>query len=230
MQQKEILDVKNITVTLNRDKIISDLSFKVYKQDVLAILGPNGAGKTTLLRTLLGLIPHQGSITWSTKKISYLPPQELLGKTELPPITIQDFFSFKNAAQNQTIAMLEQVGLSESILKKQFNRLSTGQFQRMIIAWSLIDNPEVLLFDEPSSGIDIGGEETIYSLLHKLWKEKKLTIILVTHDLSIVWRHANNVLCLNKKKLCMGPPSDVLSTENLKKLYQTDINFYKHEH
>lgn len=100
----------------------------------------------------------------------------------------------------------------------------------MVIAWSLVDDPEVLLFDEPTSGIDIGGEETIYSLLHKFWKEKNITILLVTHDLNIVWKHANKVLCLNKKKLCLGNPNDILSSENLKQLYGTGIKFYKHEH
>ena len=100
----------------------------------------------------------------------------------------------------------------------------------MLFRSALVDDPSVLLFDEPTSGIDVGGEETIYSLLHKFWKEKGLTILLVTHDLNIVWEHANKVLCLNKKKLCLGTPNEVLSPENLKKLYQSNIKFYKHEH
>ena len=152
------------------------------------------------------------------------------GRKDLPPLSIQDFFKFKNVSLQKIIDILKAVGLDSSILKKQFNVLSTGQFQRMIIAWALVDEPSVLLFDEPTSGIDIGGEETIYSLLHKFWKEKKLTILLVTHDLNIIWEHANNVLCLNKKQLCLGKPNEVLTPENLKKLYQTNIKFYKHEH
>ncbi|MCK4265079.1 ATP-binding cassette domain-containing protein [Candidatus Babeliales bacterium] len=230
MNQKEILTVKNLTVNINNEIILKDLSFSVKESDVLIILGPNGAGKTTLLRTLLGLIPYEGKIEWKTQKFSYLPPQELLARKGLPPLSIQDFFKFKNVSQQKIINILIAVGLDSSILKKQFNALSTGQFQRMIIAWSLVDEPSVLLFDEPTSGIDIGGEETIYSLLHKFWKEKKLTILLITHDLNIVWEHASKVLCLNKKQLCMGKPNEVLSPENLKKLYETNIKFYKHEH
>jgi zinc transport system ATP-binding protein len=80
------------------------------------------------------------------------------------------------------------------------------------------------------SGIDVGGEETIYSLLHKFWEEKKLTILLVTHDLHVVWEHADRVLCLNKTCLCIGKPDQVLTVENLKKLYGTGIKFYKHKH
>jgi len=122
------------------------------------------------------------------------------------------------------------VGLDPSLLKRRFGTLSTGQFQRMIIAWALVDEPEVLLFDEPTSGVDIGGQETIYSLLHKFWKERNLTILLVTHDLSVVWEHANNVLCLNKKALCYGKPRDVLTPQGLEKLYGTGIKFYEHTH
>lgn len=230
MEKEEILKVKHLTVRFNGENIINDLSFSIVKNDVLVVLGPNGAGKTTLLKTLLGLIPYEGTIEWGSKKISYLPPQELLARKDLPPLSIKDFFNFKNAPYKKIVEFLHEVGLDESFLKKQFNSVSTGQFQRMIIAWALIDEPEVLLFDEPTSGIDIGGSETIYSLLHKFWKEKGLTIVLVTHDLNVVWEHANNVLCLNKKKMCMGKPKEVLTPESLRELYRTDVKFYKHEH
>jgi zinc transport system ATP-binding protein len=230
MSEKELLKVEHLSVSLNGEKILHDLTFNVKEGEVLIILGPNGAGKTTLLRTLLGLVPYEGNIAWGTQKLSYLPPQELLVRKDLPPLSVQDFFNFKNVSQQKITEYLNFVGLDSALLKKQFNVLSTGQFQRMIIAWALIDEPSVLLFDEPTSGIDIGGEETIYSLLHKFWKEKKLTVLLVTHDLNIVWEHANNVLCLNKKKVCYGRPADVLSPESLSKLYRSKVKFYKHEH
>lgn len=230
IERKEILRVEHLNVSIDGEKILNDLTFTVKEGDVLVILGPNGAGKTTLLRALLGLIPYEGKIEWGTKKISYLPPQELLARRDLPPLSVQDFFEFKNTSQQKAIELLHAVGLDSSILTRQFSTLSTGQFQRMIIAWALADDPSVLLFDEPTSGIDIGGEETIYSLLHRFWKEKKLTILLVTHDLNIVWAHANNVLCLNKKQLCLGKPNEVLSPEGLKELYNSSVKFYKHEH
>jgi len=230
MDTKKILTVENLNVSFNEEIILKNLTFNVNEGEVLIILGPNGAGKTTLLRTLLGLIPYEGKIKWETKNVSYLPPQELLARKNLPPLNIQDFFELKSVPKQKIIDILDKVGLDSSILKKQFNALSTGQFQRMIVAWSLVNEPSVLLFDEPTSGIDVGGEETIYSLLHKFWKEKKLTILLVTHDLNIVWEHASNVLCLNKKKLCLGKPDEVLSPERLKELYHTNIKFYKHRH
>jgi len=227
---KPVLKVQNLSVSFEENNIISNLSFSVKKKDVLVVLGPNGAGKTTLLRAILGLLKHSGTVEWSTKNISYLPPQEFLQRKNLPPLSVEDFFKFKTKNREEIHKIFYEVGLSPDLLSRQFGVLSTGQFQRMSIAWSLINNPEVLIFDEPTSGIDIGGEETIYTLLHKFWEQRNLTIILVTHDLNIVWEHANQVLCLNKQKMCLGEPNMVLTPEKLKQLYGTGLKYYEHHH
>jgi len=225
-----ILNVKNLNVVLNGEHILSDINFTLHKKEVLIVLGPNGAGKTTLLKALLNLIPYTGIVTWHTKKISYLPPQEFVQRKDLPPMTVHEFFLLKEASPVAIKEIIKAVGLLESILNKQFTALSTGQFQRILIAWALLDNPDVLLFDEPTAGIDIGGHETIYSLLHKFWKEKGLTIILVTHNLDVVWEHATHILCLNKKQICYGHPKEILTPENLAKIYGKGIKIYEHRH
>ena len=225
-----ILEVENLSVTYGDDKVLSDISFSVQQNDVLVVLGPNGAGKTTLLRALLKLIPSTGKISWKTNNISYLPPQEFLQRKNLPPLSVEEFFRFKTDNKDLIRHMFIEVGLDPILLTHQFPTLSTGQFQRMMIAWGLINNPDVLLFDEPTSGIDVGGEETIYTLLHKFWQQRQLTIILVTHDLNIVWEHANQVLCLNKEKLCTGTPQEVLTPEKLTELYGTGLKYYEHHH
>ena len=227
---KPILEVKNLSVKLGEEEIISNLSFNVKPRETLIILGPNGAGKTTLLRALLGVIPYQGEVIWHTEKISYLPPQELLLRHDLPPLSVEDFFKIKQLAAGQIKNALATVGLPLTILKQQFSTLSTGQMQRLVIGWSLAKNPSVLLFDEPTSGIDVEGKKTIYSLLHDFWRKHNLTILLVTHDLNIVWEHGNHVLCLNKKGLCYGAPHRVLSPQKLEELYGTGIKFYQHSH
>ena len=230
LMNQEILKVENLSVNYGEDKILSNLSFSLNKGETLVVLGPNGAGKSTLFKALLDLIPHTGTVTWGSKKINYLPSQEMLTRKDLPPLTVEEFFKFKNVTTKQIEKVFEEVNLDKKYLKKQFSELSTGQFQRMTIAWSMVDNPEILLFDEPTSGIDIGGEETIYTLLHKFWEEKNLTILIITHDINIVWEHASKVLCLNKKQLCMGSPNEVLTPEGLKKLYGTGLKYYKHHH
>ncbi len=230
LNENTVLTVSKLQVAYEGEQIISDLSFTVKKKDILIFLGPNGAGKTTLLRALQNLLPYQGSVSWNAQKISYLPPQEFLQRQDLPPLSIEEFYAFKSSDSNIIKSMIVEVGLNESFLSHQFNELSTGQFQRMLIGWALLDNPDVLILDEPTSGIDIGGEETIYSLLHKFWQNQNLTILLVTHDLNIVWEYATQVICLNKQQTCMGKPDEVLTPEQLKTLYGTGIKFYKHQH
>jgi zinc transport system ATP-binding protein len=228
--KQNILDVKNLSVQIDNELILKDINFSVYEHDVVVILGPNGAGKTTLMRALLGLVPYKGLVTWRTKTIGYLPPQEAINRYNLPSLTIQDFFSFKKLSQSNIIRIIEEMGLTKTILSQQFSSLSTGQFQRMMLAWVLIDRPHVLLLDEPTASIDIGGEETVYTLLHKLWEEKGLTILLITHNINIVWSHATNVLCLNKTLISYGPPEKTLTPELLKKIYGIKVALYEHRH
>ncbi len=229
MNKDLALVVKNLSVTLGEQKIIENLSFEVERGETLVVLGPNGAGKTTLLRALLGIIPYEGEILWRVENKSYLPPTELLQRREILPLTVEDFYGLKGVAKQAAQDSLRSVGLEDGVYKKKMAHLSTGQFQRLSIAWALVDKPDTLLFDEPTSGIDIGGAETIYSLLHEFWKKYNLTIILVTHDLSVVWEHADNVLCLNKQGVCYGVPKKALTTKNLRQLYGVGVKYYQHK-
>ncbi|HHD92232.1 MAG TPA: metal ABC transporter ATP-binding protein [Candidatus Portnoybacteria bacterium] len=233
MSEDLILKVKNLNIELDGEKIIKDLSFQVKKGEFYIILGPNGVGKTTLFKSLLGLIPYSGKIIWAREgiKIGYLP--ERLSRLEFKklPISVLDFYRFKENSVEKISEMLDSVGLKKkNILNKNPGDLSSGQFQRVLIGWALLNNPQILFFDEPTTGIDIGGEETIYSLLKKFWQERGLTILLITHDLNIVYGYATNVLCLHKSGLCFGPPREVLTPERLEKLYGNKIKFYKHNH
>lgn len=227
---ENILEVKNLTVSFNKEKVIDDLSFKLEKGKNMVIVGPNAAGKTVLLRTLLGMVPFEGGITWKKGvKIGYVP-QKILPEKNVP-LSVRDFFGFKKVSESRIVSALKSVGITDlSILKKKIGIVSPGQLQRILIAWSLAGDPEILLFDEPMAGIDIEGEETIYNLLNQIGKERNLTIILVTHDLSIVWKFADSVLCLNKKAICFGSPEQAFTPENLSALYKGEMKFYAHHH
>jgi len=222
-----ILKVKDLNVKLENEEIIKDLSFEVRKGDVLTILGPNGAGKTVLLKTLLGILPYQGEIKWQKEvKIGYVPQR--LPFIKDTSMSVKDFFELKGASKEEIEKTLNSVGFEDSFLNKNIGELSSGQFQRILIAWALIGNPSVLLFDEPTTGIDIGGEETIYTLLTRLKEQRNLTILLVTHDLSVVFKFSNFVICLNKCPICQGIPKEVLIPETLNKLYGAEVKFYEH--
>jgi len=227
-----ILEVENLDIDLDGEKILENLSFKVKQGEILTILGPNGAGKSVLLKALLGFLPHKGVIRWSQKpKIGYLPQGLNQLRAKDLPLTVQDFFSLKNIlpTNKEIEKYLSLVGLKGGILFKKAGSLSGGQFQRMLVAWVLISHPDVIFFDEPTTGIDIGGGETIYSLLHNIWEKENLTIFLVTHDLSIVYKHSTNVLCLSRKgHYCFGAPKETLNQKTLKQIFGTEIKLYEH--
>ena len=228
MEKDIVLKVENLNVELEGERILENLSFEVKEGEVLTILGPNGAGKTVLLKTLLGLLPYKGKIEWTPGiKIGYVP-QRLPFIKDIP-MSVWEFFKLKEASEKETKEIFNSIGLKEDILEKKIGDLSSGQFQRILVGWALILNPQILLFDEPTTGIDIGGQESIYNLLEKLRKERSLTILLVTHDLSIVYKLATNCLCLNKKMLCYSIPKE-LTSERLSQLYGGEIKFYRHSH
>ncbi len=231
-----ILEVHDLSVSFNKLEVLRGVSFSISEGEVLAIIGPNGAGKTVLFRALMNLISYDGEIKWrEDAQIGYVP-QKLFEKAELP-LTVKEFFIlksknlfFKDKQLIESIVHeLKSVGLKLEILDQQLTNLSRGQFQRVLIAWAILRHPNVLLFDEPTAGIDLAGEDTIYNLLHKLQNERGMTVLIISHDLNIVYRYADKVLCLNKEGLCFGEPKKALTSEKIERLYGESA-FYHHAH
>lgn len=223
-----ILEVSNLSVSFGNQKVLDNISFSVERDGTLAIIGPNGAGKSVLFRAILGLIPYDGEVKWADDvKIGYVP-QKLFVQKDLP-LTVLEFLKLKENNISNIEKVLNSVGIKKTgILKTRLGDLSGGEIQRVLIANALLGNPQVLLFDEPTSGIDIAGEETIYGLIERLKKEVDLTIIFISHELDIVYQHATDVLCLNKEKICFGKPREVIDKETLSKMYGEDVKVYKH--
>ena len=231
-----ILEVRDLSVSFDKQEVLKDISFSVNEGDVLAIIGPNGAGKTVLFRALMNLVSYDGKIKWrEDTQIGYVP-QKLFEKAELP-LTVKEFFILKSKnlffKDKQLIKSifheLKSVGLKPETLNQQLINLSRGQFQRVLIAWAILGHPNVLLFDEPTAGIDIAGEGSVYNLLHKLQDERGMSVLIISHDLNIVYRYADKVLCLNKENLCFGEPKKALTSEQIERLYGESA-FYHHEH
>lgn len=236
---ENILEVKNLNVKLNNHQILSDISFNVKRDDTVAIIGPNGAGKTMLFKCLLGLIPYSGQIKWAPDiKIGYVPQKIYIAKDV--PLTVGEFLSIKEKNPKKVEEVLVQVGFGKEGIHKKHNGerlmnsklgvLSGGEFQRVLIANAVLGDPQVLLFDEPTSGVDISAEETVYSLIENLKKDVDLTIIFISHELQVVYKYATTVLCLNKENVCFGLPREVIDKQSLQKLYGEDVHFHHHDH
>jgi zinc transport system ATP-binding protein len=226
-----ILSVQNLKIAFGGRTVIQDLNFEVRAGEILAIIGPNGAGKTAVLKALLGLIPYRGTIRWSPDaRLGYVP-QKIEADRQLP-LRLGDLLAAKAAVLKLPRAELErassQVGLTQELLDASIGHLSGGQFQKALIAFALLGRPNVLLFDEPTASLDELAEERVYDMLHSLQQDDGMTVILVSHDLSVVYRYAGMVLCLGKGTPCMGPPREVLTPEMLENLYAAPPRFHRH--
>jgi zinc transport system ATP-binding protein len=228
-----LLVVKNLNVAIEGKVILENLNFELEPRETLSILGPNGAGKTVLLKALLNLVPYSGEVCWSADvHIGYVP-QKIDADRHLP-LTFRDLFISKcrilKVALNEINAISQSVGLTREMLATPVGHLSGGQFQRGLIGFALIGNPNVLLLDEPTASIDESGEEHIYELIHRLQDQFKLAVITVSHDLSFVYRYATKVLCLNRRSVCMGTPREALTPEVLEQLHGPSHGYYHHDH
>ncbi|MBT0159715.1 metal ABC transporter ATP-binding protein [Candidatus Bathyarchaeota archaeon A05DMB-2] len=217
-----VLKVSNLSVKISNQQIIDNVTFKIKRGSSLAIVGPNGAGKTTLFRALLNLVPYRGKIEWGAKvKIGYVP--QILSVRDVP-ISVKEFLSYKNESLQDMKAALASVGLdSEAIIDKSLATLSGGEMRRVLIAWAIVDNPDVLLFDEPTTGVDLDSEEAIYGMLKKLTVKNKITLLLISHDLHIVREYSDYALALNKCVVFFGASKDVMDPVTQKLIYGEPI-------
>ena len=217
-----ILNVSNLTIEISNQPILDNLNFKIQRGVTLAVVGPNGAGKTTLFRALLNLVPYTGKIEWRGKvKIGYVP--QILSVRDIP-ISVREFLAFKNESEQDMMAVLASVGLnSDIIIDKSLATLSGGQMRRVLIAWAIVDKPDVLLFDEPTSGVDLDSEEAIYGMLRRLTAKNGITLLLISHDLHIVREYSDYALALNKCLVFFGESKEVMNPTTQKQIYGEPI-------
>jgi zinc transport system ATP-binding protein len=226
------LVVEALSVTLDDVRVLNDLTFSVDRGTTLAVIGPNGAGKTVLLRSLIGALPHDGIVRWAPEtRIGYVP-QKLDLERDLP-ITGLDLLTAKADVCRSSPAeihdALRLVELSETAARRTIGRLSGGEFQRLLLAFALMGRPSVLLFDEPTAGLDEPGVHAVYALIRRLQHEQQLTVVLISHDLSVVYEHADRVLCLSHARTFFGPPTEVLTPQRLSEAYGGEIRFHAHD-
>ncbi len=228
MENMNLLEVNNLSVALDDKTIFENVSFSLKPEEVLAVIGPNGAGKSVLLKTLLGFYePKNGAITWAPDaSYGYLPQR--FHVDHYLPMTVEEFLRLKPNPKYSLREVLRMVEIDEHWLGKNLATFSSGQLQKILLAWSIIDQPKVLLFDEPTENVDVVAQESIYDLLHHLQDTLQISIIIVSHDLNIIYRYANQVLCLNHSMTCYGTPKDILTNETLSQLYGNHTYFHHH--
>ena len=197
-----ILSVSNLAVKFDDHTIFNNISFDVGRDTTVSIVGANGAGKTVLFKSLLGLIKFSGEVNWhKDAKIGYVP-QKLSVSRDLP-LTVLEFLMLKESNRIKINEVLYKLGFKKKaihehhdirVLNTKLGSLSGGELQRILMAYALLGDPNVLLLDEPTAGVDLCGVKTFYELFGLLKKDKDLTIIFISHDGEIVKKYADNII------------------------------------
>lgn len=234
------LELKDVTVWFEgQDRsAVDEVSFALEEGQIAILIGPNGSGKSTVLRAILGLVPFRGDIrvfgmpaAAARRQIGYVP-QRLAFDLTLP-LTVREavrmpLLGARGADVEASVRHFVDVLGIAGLLDRPLGTLSGGQLKRALIARAMVGNPRVLLLDEPEAGIDVGGEQTLYELLSQLVAHHRLTALVCSHELDLVFRYAGQVLCLNRRLQCSGAPAEVLTTEALARLYGPITTLYRH--
>lgn len=238
----QIVKVSSVSFEYGSEKILDDISFSVDEGDFLGIIGPNGAGKTTLFFCMLGLIDgYNGEIKIFgedirrnkkiLKQIGYIPQRKSIDRRF--PLTIKELVSLsitKKSYIDNVAKVLRYVDLYDN-RNKIIGQLSGGQQQRVLIAKALVNNPKMLMLDEPTNELDQASQDNFYLFLKQLNDEEKITIIWTSHDLDAVNRLSNKISCINKKMFYHGTKDDFFSNDNnLKKYSESQMQIHMHSH
>lgn len=236
----KIIEIEQLTVQYPDVKALDDVTFSVKKGDFLGIIGPNGAGKSTLFSSMLGLnTKYKGKIKFFgkdikeskdyLKEIGYVPQKPIFEKNF--PATVKDVvhMSLRKESNSKKInEILQQLWIHE-LANKRIGELSGGQQQRVFIAKALVNDPKILILDEPVTGIDQQSIELFYSILRELNSKQKITIIWSSHDLDAVNLLANHVACLNRTLFFHGESDDFFKNDELVKQY-SEASMQEHMH
>ncbi len=245
----DLVTIRDLHVTLGGNAILHGVDANLARGQITALIGLNGSGKTTLLRAILKEVPYTGRIKFHCghdhnrpmpEHVGYVP-QKLNIDARLP-LTVRDllalalqrrplFLGVSRRATRIMEGLLQRVWQPLVLLDRPVEKLSGGELQRVLLALALQPEPELLLLDEPAAGVDFRHEEPFYDLLARLNRETGVTVLLVSHELSVVSRHAHHVLCLKDGRIqCQGPPQEILSGEMLAQTFGAEKGVYAHQH
>ena len=239
----EIVSIDNLWIFREEHAILEDINLKLERADFLGLIGPNGGGKSTLLKVMLGLIkPDNGRIRIfglepeaARARMGYLPQKTIFDQNF--PIRVQEvvqmgrfsrtglFRSYGPADRNAAYCALEAVGM-EDRADREIGALSGGEQQRIFVARSLVSDPELLLLDEPTAGVDSSQQTEFYELLCHLNQDMGIAIVLVSHDITAISKYVGKIACLNQRLYYHG--SKELTNEDIEKAYGCPVEMIAH--
>ena len=229
-----LVTVSQMSVKRGSHQALSHVDLTIDKGEIVTIVGPNGSGKSTLLRCIIGALkPDQGTILRAAgMRIGYVPQRLAIDATM--PLTAARFLSLpKKRSKTQIQEALTQVG-ADGLQDRPMSGLSGGQFQRVLLARALMDNPDLLILDEPTTGLDQPGSADLYTQIEQVRRDTGAAVLMVSHELHVVMSASDRVVCLNGHVCCHGTPEIVASAPEYRALFGTGTHgalaLYRHEH
>ena len=234
-----MVELKSVTCGYEKQRVLFDVSLRIMPGDFVGLLGPSGSGKTTLLRAVLGAVDiYEGEVlvngvptTKKRPRVGYVPQLETIDWNF--PVTVREVVMMGRTMENRlfpwyrkeekelAVDMMGRLGILD-LAERHIRELSGGQQQRVFLARALVSSPELLLLDEPTSGVDIKTRDDVMHLLHDL-NHEGVTVIITTHEINAVAVHLPWIVCLAGRILAEGPPSEVITTEVLKLTYGAEM-------
>lgn len=229
------LRVQNLSVTIGGNKILSDVNMHVHCGQLVALIGPNGAGKSTLIKAILGQREYDGTITFSVPgsrsnnmKIGYVPQSPTFDPGEA--LSVADLFAccqsrrpaflgISKKMREQILECLDRVHAT-TLIDKRVGTLSGGELQRVLLALALEPMPNILILDEPLSGVDVEGQTGLMDMLDEIRKTYDLSILMTTHDFHTLSRYANQVALIDHRLVKVGTPEEVLSSDEFQQVFR----------
>lgn len=231
-----LIKAENIYKNFGNRKILENISISIKAGQIITILGPNGGGKSTLAKILCNIQSKDGGKIWKKEglKIGYMPQKFRINSNI--PLTVKYFLQLHvhtKISNEKLFKVAEEVGISH-ILDSSIHDVSGGERQRLMLARTLLEDPELLILDEPEQGVDINGQIEIYKLLKKINRKKNTAILMIAHDLHFVLNSTDYVVCLNHHICCEGKPEDLRNNESYTNLFGKEatkiLTLYHHHH
>ena len=229
-----LIRTQGVGVCVGPRRILRDVDLSVRRREIVTVVGPNGSGKTTLLKVLIGAqAPSEGVVVREAGlRIGYVPQR--LAIDQAMPLTVARWLGLSGTSNKEKyLQIAEQVGIS-GLLQQQMVSLSGGEFQRALLAQSLLVRPDLLVLDEPTQGLDQPAVASFYRLIEDVREDLDCAVLMVSHDLHVVMRSSDHVICLNGHVCCQGTPTLVSAAPEYQALFgfgtEGALALYRHDH